>query len=258
MAADVSRRVGAVVGEPDVPLAAPSAGPPSRRSGWTPGRVVALVAGSFLILASVVLLVGTGVLTWADQEQQGGYLTTGTATYSADGYALASDPVSLHGPWGWLGEFAGEVRIQVTATRPGAPVFVAIGPADAVSRYLAGVSYTSVIALGDQDVIQHPGSLVPAPPAALDWAAQARGAGPQTLRWTVRSGDWMVVVMNADGSPGVTIRAEMGVSSPVLPSLAAELLAAGILAALTGAMLVVISARLAGESARLARAATPP
>jgi hypothetical protein len=30
----------------------------------------------------------------------------------------------------------------------------------------------------------------------------------------------MVVVMKADGSPGVTIRAEMGVSSPVLPSLA--------------------------------------
>src|SRR5579859_5867203 len=110
MAAEVSRRVGAA-DDPDVPLAAPAAGLPARRSGWTPGRVVALVAGSFLILVSVVLLIGAGVLTWADQEQQGGYLTTGTATYSADGYALASDPVSLHGPWGWLRGFAGEVRI---------------------------------------------------------------------------------------------------------------------------------------------------
>jgi hypothetical protein len=199
---------------------------------------------------SAVLLAGAGVMTWADQEQQGGYLTTGTATYSIGGYALASDPVHLHGVWGWLGWFAGEVRIRVTATHPGTPVFVAIGPAGAVSGYLAGVSYTSVAALGDHDVIQHPGSVVPASPsAALDWAAHVRGTGPQTLRWSVRSGDWTVVVMNADGSPGVTIRTDMGVTSPVLPSLAAELLVAGLLAGLTGAVLIVIPARLAAGSA---------
>ena len=185
-------------------------------------------------------------MTWADQEQHGGYLATGTATYSTGGYALASDPVNLHGGWGWLGQFAGDVRIRVTAANPGAPVFVAIGPADDVSRYLAGVSYTSVTALGDHDVIQHLGSVRPAPPStALDWAAQARGAGTQTLQWPVRSGDWMMVVMNPDGSPGVTVRADLGVFSPALPSLAGELLAAGILAGLTGAALVVIPTRLA-------------
>ena len=63
-----------------------------------------------------------------------------------------------------------------------------------VSRYLAGVSYTSVTALGGHDVTQHLGNWRPAPPAsALDWAARARGAGTQTLRWTVRSGDWIVI-----------------------------------------------------------------
>jgi hypothetical protein len=67
----------------------------------------------------------------------------------------------------------------------------------------------------------------------------------QTLRWTVHSGDWMVVVMNPDGSPGVTVRADAGVSSPVLPALAGELLAAGITACLIGAALIVISVRLA-------------
>ena len=100
MAADVSHGVGA-----GVPSAAPGAGP--ARKGWTAGRVVSLVAGSILILVSVVLLAGAGILTWADQEQQGGYLATGTATYSTGGYALASDPVNLHGVWGWLGRFAG-------------------------------------------------------------------------------------------------------------------------------------------------------
>ena len=239
MAADVSHGVGA-----GVPPAGPGAAPAGQ--GWTAGRVVSLVAGSILSLVSVVLLAGAGILTWADQEQHGGYLATGTATYSTGGYALASDPVNLHGGWGWLGQFAGDVRIRVTATSPGTPVFVAIGAAGDVSRYLAGVSYTSVTALGDHDVIQHLGSVRPAPPStALDWAAQARGAGTQTLQWPVRSGDWMMVVMNPDGSPGVTVRADLGVFSPALPSLAGELLAAGILAGLTGAALVVIPTRLA-------------
>ena len=123
---------------------------------------------------------------------------------------------------------------------------MAIGPAGDVSRYLAGASYTSVTALGDHDLTQHLGGVVPAPPAAaLHWAAQALGAGTQTLRWTVRSGDWLVVVMNPDGSPGVTVRADAGVSSPVLPALAVELLAAGIVAGLFGAALAVVPVRLA-------------
>src|SRR5579859_3244479 len=160
------------------------------RKDWTTGRLASLVAGSILVLLSAVLLAAAGVLTWADQEQQGDYLTTGSATYSTGGYALASDPVNLHGRWGWLGSFPGQVQIRVTATRPGTPVFAAIDPADAVSRYLSGVSYTRVTALGDHDVTQHPGSLVPvSPSAALDWAAQVRGTGPQTLGWAARSGD---------------------------------------------------------------------
>jgi len=239
MAADVCDRIGA-----GVPPAAPGAAPAGQ--GWTAGRVVSLIAGSILGLVCALLLGGAGILTWADQEQHGGYLATGTATYSTGGYAVASDPVNLHGMWGWLGQFTGDVRIRVTATSPGAPVFVAIGPAGDVSRYLAGVSYTSVTALGVRDVTQHLGNVPPAPPStALDWVAQARGSGTQTLRWTVRSGDWMVVVMNPDGAPGVSVRADLGVSSPVLPWLAGELLAAGILAGLTGAALVVIPVRLA-------------
>jgi hypothetical protein len=244
MAADVSRGAGTEAGAPGTP--------PSARKSWTAGRVVVLVAGSILILACVALLGGAGVLTWADRP--GGYLTTGTATYSTSGYALASDPVRLHGLWGWLGRWAGDVRIQVTASE-GTPVFVAIGPAGAVSRYLAGTSYTSVTTVGDQDLMQHPGSAVPAPPStAVDWAARVSGTGTQTLRWTVRSGDWTVVVMNPDGSPGVTVRADVGVSSPVLSSLAGDLLLAGLTAGLIGGALAVISVRLAAGRSGV----TPP
>ena len=92
-------------------------------------------------------------------------------------------------------------------------------------------------ALGDHDITQHPGTAVPVPPAAaFDWAAQAQGAGTRTLRWTVSGGDW-IVVMNPDGSPGITVRADAGVTLPVLPAPAGELFAAGITVGLIGAAL---------------------
>ena len=236
-------------GPPGVPVSpAPSAPPgrPAERAGWTVGRVIALVAGSVLALASVVLLGGSGAVAWADHEQQGGYLSTGTATYSTRGYALASDPVRLHGGWSWLGWLVGDVRIRVTATSPARAVFVAIAPTADVSRYLTGVSYATVTAFGDQDAAQHPGIAAPASPAtAVDWSMRAEGPGRQTLRWTARAGDWTVVVMNPDGSPGVAMRADMGVSAPALPWLATGLLVAGVMAGLLAAVLILIPVRLA-------------
>ena len=204
------------------------------------------MAGSVLALASVVLLGGSGAVAWADHQQQGGYVSTGTATYSTGGYALASDPVRLAGGWSWLSWLVGDVRIRVAATSPVKPVFVAIAPAADISRYLTKVSYTTVTAFGDHDVAQHQGIAAPAlPAAAVEWSAQAEGTGRQTLRWTARPGDWMVVVMNPDGSPGMTVRADLAVSAPALPWLATRLLVAGVLARLLAVVLIRIPVRLA-------------
>ena len=267
MATGLSQGAGSGVTEPGMPAASSSAGPPgvpappgpsapagrpAERAGWTVGRVIVLVAGSVLVLASVVLLGGSGAVAWADQQQQGGYVSTGTAMYSTDGYALVSNPIRFHGGWNWLGWLVGDVRIRVTATGPAKAVFVAIAPAADVSRYLTGVSYMTVTAFGNHDVARHLGIAAPAPPAtALGWSAQAEGTGSQTLRWTPRTGDWMVVVMNPDGSPGVTVRADVGVSAPALPWLASELLVAGVIAGLLAAVLILIPVRLAmGRVAR--------
>ena len=80
--------------------------PAQASSGWTVGRVIALATGSVLLLISLALIAGGGILAWADQEQlRSGYLTTTTTTYSTSGYALASDPIKPHGAWGWLSLF---------------------------------------------------------------------------------------------------------------------------------------------------------
>ena len=211
-------------------------------SGWTTGRIIALAAGSVLLLISVALIVGSGILIWADHEQvHSGYVTTSTATYSTRGYALASDSIDLHGP----GLFVGEIRIRITSSDPSRPLFAGIAATGDVGRYLGDVSYTTV---RGHDVTDHPGASVPAAPAAaLPWAARVQGTGTLTLTWASKGGYWTVVVMNTDTHPGLSVRAETGISAMALPWMATELLAAGLLTGVAAGVLIVVPVRLASS-----------
>ena len=211
-------------------------------SGWTTGRIIALAAGLVLLLISLAFIAGGGILVWADSEQvHSGYVTTSTATYATRGYALASDAVDLHG----LGLFIDQVRIRVASSDPSVPLFAGIAATRDVERYLGDVSYTTVHA---DDVTDHPGTGVPpAPAAALPWAARVQGTGTLALTWAVRDGDWTVVVMNTDARPGLSVRADAGISALALPWLAGELLAGGLLTGLAAGALIVVPVRLASR-----------
>jgi len=218
-----------------------------------------VIAGAVLVLISLGLFGAGGTALWAQTQKHGGYVDLGTASYSTPGYALASNTVELHmagGGWGSGSAFVGDaasalvgtVRIRVTPVAGSGPVFVGIAPAGAAERYLTGVSHATVTGTTDHHgtYTEHAGSAPAVRPAMAGiWTAQAAGPGTQTLTWPAKSGDWMVVVMNPDGAPGVTVRADVGVSTPVLPALAGELLVAGLTAGLIGAVLVAIPARLA-------------
>jgi hypothetical protein len=220
-------------------------------SGWTTGRIIALAAGPVLLLISLALIAAGGTLVWADQEQvHSGYVTTSTATYATRGYALTSDAITLHS----RGMFVDEVRIRITSSGPSRPLFAGIAATGDVERYLSGVSYTAV---GGHDATDHPGTGVPAAPAAaLPWAARAQGTGNLTLTWAVRDGDWTVVVMNADASPGLSVRAEAGISALALPWLAGEMLAVGLLTGVAAVVLIVVPVRLASGTGTAG--VTPP
>jgi hypothetical protein len=122
-------------------------------------------------------------------------------------------------------------------------VFVGIAPAAAATRYLAGTPYTTVTGIGDgTDYTSHPGTGQPAAPQQAGiWAAQVSGTGPQTLTWTPRAGDWMVVVMNRAATPGLTVQASAGATVPALPWIAAGLFGGGLLLAVGGVLLIALA-----------------
>jgi hypothetical protein len=236
---------------PGAPTGAPPGAAPGRR-GWTPGRIVSVVAGGLVILCSLGLLGAGGAALWADTAaRDGGYVNVSSETYHTSGYAVASDSVDLHlgGGWNSARSLLGTIRIRAESTA-GVPVFIGIAQSGAVSRYLAGVAHATVSGpAGSTDwYAQQSGTAPAAPPArAISWVAYAAGAGAQTIMWPARSGEWTVVAMNADGSRPVSVHVDVGATLPALPWIEAGLLAAGVVALAGGIVLLVIPVRRASS-----------
>ncbi|MFL6096991.1 MAG: hypothetical protein ACJ71Y_16185, partial [Blastococcus sp.] len=80
------------------------------------------------------------------------------------------------------------------------------------------------------------------PPGEQDfWTAQASGSGTQSLTWSPTAGNWVLVVMNADGSAGVSVAARLGATVPALGGLAWGLLAVGLVLLLLGVLAIVLA-----------------
>ena len=227
----------------------PGAGGPVRPDGWTAARIVSVVAGAVLVLLSLGLLGSGGAALWAQTQRHGGYVDFGTGSYSTTSYALASDTIGMHvtsGSWDAASALVGTVRIQVTPVAKGTPVFIGIARAGAADRYLNGVAHASVRGISDHHAvyIERAGSAPAVPPVRAGiWTAQASGPGIQTLTWQVKSGDWMLVAMNADGSRPVSVQVNVAATLPALPWIATGLLIGGFACLVGGVLLIAIPLR---------------
>ncbi len=218
---------------------------------WNAGRVLVLTLGVLVLLPGLGLLGGGGVLLgthWFSRSD--GFVVSPEERFGADGYALASDRVDLDAGPDWLplpAALFGSARIEVTGTGPD-DVFVGIAPAADAMAYLEGVARTAVDGLGfdgpPTGSDQMPGDEPPGPPGEQGfWTAQATGPGGQHVRWDPADGEWMLVIMNADGSAGVDVRARIGARFPALGGLGWGVLIAGTVVTLLAVLLLVLAVR---------------
>jgi hypothetical protein len=244
------------VNQTDVSPTTPSARAPARveqspgpkvapgRSRWTAGRIAPLVIGALLVLVSLVLLGGGGTGMWAYlAKRDAGYVTTGVHKFSTAGSALATKPTHLGSAGvGWLYSptLLGKVRIRVTPANAGPPLFVGIARSKDADRYLTGVNRTVINDFWDNQVEPvHGGRVTAAPATQHFWVASSNGAGARSLTWKPADGRWTVVVMNADGRPGLDVGADLGARPPALPWIALGLLVAGVVFMAGGVLLIV-------------------
>ncbi|HKS43635.1 MAG TPA: DUF4389 domain-containing protein [Amycolatopsis sp.] len=215
--------------------------PPRPAQWWTPGRIASVIAGAVLALTAMGLISGGAAVLWADRfaRDADGYLSTSNI-YATSGYAIVAEGIDTTSWQGFSG-VAGDVRARVSPTGSNPDVYVGIAPSDAVARYLAGADYLTVRDMAGNDVTIHKGQSVPAPPTSADiWATQTQGVGTQVVTWPAPSGDWTAVAMNPDGSPGVSVRAEIGATVPGLGWIGGTILCVGVLFLGAGVVLIAV------------------
>jgi hypothetical protein len=220
-----------------------------------PAKIVVAVIAVLFALVSVGMIVGGGALAWAHgtQRDDDGFLTSPTFELSTPGHVLRSEDVDLASrPGDWFPSGLADVRFTVESDQS---LFVGVGPSDDVDAYLSGVAGSEVTRLGpDANDIEYrtlAGTALPegAPAAQNFWEASAEGTDA-TFTWDVESGEWTVVVMNADGSAPVAADVEAGVKISILLGLAIGLLVGGLLLGIAAAAGLVWAVRREPEEAR--------
>ena len=245
------------------PTPAPAAPAPSHAPV---GRILMIVAGACIVLVAGAVALAGVALTWAHatQRDDDGYFSTSSERLDTATPAITSDEIDLGvspGDTRWFdaGDLA-TVRLDVEGVGESS-VFVGIGPADEVAAYLDGVAQARI-----EDIEVDPfrveyrfreGADQADPPTEQDfWVAQ--GTDGEPLVWDLESGDWVVVVMNADGSAGVSVDAAVAAQVDWLLPLGLGLLIGGFVFLVAGALLVVFGAvGLSRHSAELPSAAVP-
>jgi hypothetical protein len=142
-------------------------------------------------------------------------------------------------------DLLGTVRLRVNSALP---VFIGIAPEKAVNTYLANVSHAqdNTLTTRSADFHVYSGGAPSSPPTAQGfWSASAVGAGERTLTWMPQHGSWRIVLMNADGSSGVSASVSIGARFPDLLTVSVAVLGGGILVLLLsgGAMYFAVTRR---------------
>ena len=208
--------------------------------------IVLIVLGAVLLALGALTAIGGGVVMALFGSSN--TVNSGVQQVSTPTRALVSPVAAIQNTTGVQTVF-GNVRLHITATPSGTgqKIFIGIGPAAAVNRYLSGVSHdvaTDVtLTPFHLTLARHPGAARPAPPGSQSfWIADASG-NRATLSWTVTDGSYRIVAMNANGAAAVRFNTQLGLTIPHMFAIGTGLLTGGIVVILLGGLLLVLGIR---------------
>ncbi len=210
-------------------------------------RTTVIGFGTGLVLVGLALVVNFGLSSLLFSRLFGDYSLFDPLTIDVESRAIVTDDVELLRVNN-MPEYVSPDEVRVEAAPTGsAALFMGIAPAEAVAGYLDGVAHDEIAEWesGQDDITDvvyttNEGTSDPASPGTEDfWATSASGSNELALDWTVESGEWALVIMNADGSPGVAADVRFGVANPsVLLPVGSASLVLGLMALIGGGRLV--------------------
>lgn len=209
-------------------------------------RVLLFVFGGLAALAAIGLVIG-GVALLALFGRDG-WFDSSRKRVATETYALVSEPAEIEAELPSGSAFDVRIRLRAESVAGSDDVFIGIAETVDVDRYLDGVAHEVVTDLdwGRSGVTTErvDGTAVPEPPAAQPfWVATTSGSDERTLDWPIETGSYRLVVMNADGSESVDVRARFGVRFPLAFGLGIGFLIAAAVLALVAIVLIVLAVR---------------
>jgi hypothetical protein len=204
-----------------------------------------------LIATSAILLVGGGAAAIGGGAVLAAFgsdstISTGHHHISTNTSALVSDE-SDFGTYG--ADTLGNPGVKLSVTGSAKPVFIGVGPAAAVDRYLAGASVETVT---DFEVrpfhlttTRRDGAALPGSPLDQSfWVAQSDGSTSAATTWKINDGNYRIVIMNADGSTGLDVDGQFGLRATRLTAISAGVLGTGLITVIVGVVLLVLGLRI--------------
>jgi hypothetical protein len=220
-------------------------------------NVLAVVLGVLAVLLGVALIAGASAVLSEERDADGFYMAepymfeTPTRAIVSEDIAFLSDAPS------WLSDWVADpvdLRIRGISST-GESVFMGIGATADVQQYLNGAPFHEVTAIDfdgativSVDYQAHGTTAVPGAPGDQQiWEGWTESEGPQSLEWSLESGNWTVVVMNSDASPGVGSILTLGARLSNIAAIAWVTIAIGMVFAVGGGFLVYRGLRRPSE-----------
>jgi hypothetical protein len=203
-------------------------------------RVARLIACCALGVLAVALLAVGGWALWVDRvdRDHAGFVSTDRLQMSTETFAIVGDLRGDGPAWLYGSTVLGDAMVRVRSQR-GNALFVAIARRSDVEGYLAGAGYATIDHFATSAATTHLGRAPSSPQGSSIWAVSRTGAGEITVPWTPRSGDWAIVMMNADAAGGVAVSGSLAAKVPLLPWVAGGALLCGLLVAGVASLLAL-------------------
>ena len=208
-------------------------------------KLIAAVVGVPMVIGSFLLTVGGGIALAVPDDD--GWVSTGPVGFTTDSSALIAEDIELDFgdrvadgrtfvSWG---EIPAELEVN---SRNGKSVFVGIARQEDARAFLNGVALDRLTSFDDRHDVEHVAGIYQAtPPAESDiWAASTVDG---TLEWDIREGDWAIVALNSDGSPGIDIGVKASAQIPFLTAIGVVLIVLGVIGMTGGALLTYYGVR---------------
>ena len=222
---------------------------------------VLLISVIMLITAFGLIMGGTSLRSiqtiMTDEE---GYIMSNTKLLQVSSYGIVVQDMDLNiepSAWRFFERSGGFLKFKVIteSNDPSKEVFVGVARYEDAYSYISPMEYHELSNLdmgwenfetgtGHPTYIFHAGSAPVAPPTAYSWwIVHGASTDPQTLTWEPTSGRYILVLMNADGSPGINADVKIGAQVPFLGGLGNILIMAGLTVGAIGVLMIYFTIR---------------